>query len=411
MNDTETRAKWRAAPGIDAAAWDDRRHAKLAILAIGLIGIDLRPGIVSIGPILPQIRSAFEMSHAQASLLTAIPDLLMGLLAFPTPWLARRLGRDRVIFAALILLCIAMLIRARATGLAGLLLSTAGVGSGIAIVGALMGGFVKASFPKNVALLIGFYATVLSLGSTVSAASTYPLAASLAGGWRSAAGLWSWLGIPAVFAWMLVSGHERKRPKTDKPPTAPAKAPLGNPTAWCIALFFACDNLLFYAFLSWTAPMYGEMGLSPTKSGLLLASFTATFMIANPIFGALSKSHDRRRWLAISGAFVVVGTAALAAAPKLAPFVWIPLIAFGLGGAFTLGMTLPLDHARDADEANTWTAFVLTIGYLIAASGPFVVGLLRDITGGFREATVILVLVGVAMLAITPFLRPHPQQV
>jgi MFS transporter, CP family, cyanate transporter len=44
-----------------------------------------------------------------------------------------------------------------------------------------------------------------------------------------------------------------------------------------IALFFAANNFLFYAILAWTAPMFRENGLSATKSGLLLASFTAAF--------------------------------------------------------------------------------------------------------------------------------------
>ena len=74
------------------------------VAAIDLVAIDLRPGIVSIGPLLPHIRQEFGMSNAAASLLTAIRAMLMGLLAFPTPWLAHRFGRDRVILTALIIL-------------------------------------------------------------------------------------------------------------------------------------------------------------------------------------------------------------------------------------------------------------------------------------------------------------------
>lgn len=72
-----------------------------AIACIALVAVDLRPGIVSVGPLLAQIRVEFGISNTQASLLTAIPNVFMGLLAIPTPWLARRFGRDRVILAAL----------------------------------------------------------------------------------------------------------------------------------------------------------------------------------------------------------------------------------------------------------------------------------------------------------------------
>ncbi|WP_321918321.1 MFS transporter [Burkholderia cepacia] len=105
-----------------------RRNNPLS-LAVGLvclvlIGVNLRPGIVSIGPLLPSIGQAFGLSHTEASMLTSIPDVLMGLLALPAPWLARRFGRDRVILAALFVLFAATLGRAFAGSVAQILLLT-----------------------------------------------------------------------------------------------------------------------------------------------------------------------------------------------------------------------------------------------------------------------------------------------
>lgn len=57
-------------------------------------------------------------------LLTSIPDVLMGLLALPVPWLARRFGRDRVILAALFVLFAATLGRAFAGSVTQILLLT-----------------------------------------------------------------------------------------------------------------------------------------------------------------------------------------------------------------------------------------------------------------------------------------------
>src|ERR1700733_13125383 len=171
----------------------------LAITSIVLVAIDLRPGIVSIGPILPAIREEFGLSHAGASLLTTIPDLLMGLLALPTPWLAKRFGRDKVILAALALLSGSTLGRAFAPNTPIVLLATAGVGAGIAIAGALIAGFIKANFPTRAAVLMGIYATALSFGSTISAAATGPIAQMAPRGWRFASGSWSLLGVTEIF--------------------------------------------------------------------------------------------------------------------------------------------------------------------------------------------------------------------
>lgn len=73
-------------------------------------------------------------------------------------------------------------------------------------------------------------------------------------------------------------------------------------------------------------------------------------------------------------------------------------------------MTLPLDNARSVDEVNVWNAFVLTVGYLVAATGPVLVGLLRDVGGNFHLALWLLVAIAMAMLLLTPFLRPQHQK-
>lgn len=380
--------------------------ASVAILAILLVAISLRPGIVSIGPILPSIIDEFRLSHTAAALLTSIPDVLMGLFALPTPWLARRFGRDPVIVVALVLLFASIAGRAFSSNITGLLITTAGVGAAIAIAGALIAGFIKARFPTKAALMMGVYATALSLGSTMSAAMTGPIAQGTLTGWRLASGIWAILGVLGVCGWLMVAISERKNRALVPTASVSTKLPIRSGTAWGIALFFACDNLLFYSLLSWTSPMYREAGLSSNVAGLVLASFTAAFMIANPIFGWLSKRDDRRVLLGLSASLSCGGLVGTAMAPSLAPFVFIPMSAFGLGGGFTLGMTLPLDNTRTVEEANVWNAFTLTVGYLVAATGPLIVGHLRDLEGNFSEAMWFLVTISVAMLALTPFLRP-----
>lgn len=391
--------------GGNASSTTNAVRGALAVAAIILVAIALRPGIVSIGPVLPSIIDEFDLSHAAASLLTSIPDVLMGLLALPTPWLARRFGRDPVLIAAILLLSLSIAMRAFSTGPLSLLASTVGVGIGIAIAGAMMAGFIKARFSSKAALLMGIYATALSFGSTVSAAVTGPMAMNASSGWRFASGIWSVLGVFAVSIWLVITLSERRNRALVPTTVTPARLPIRDKTAWLVALYFACINFLFYALLSWISTMYVELGFSTTTAGFVLASFTAVFMLANPIFGYVSKSPDRRRWLAVCSGLSIAGLMGVATMPML-PFLFVPLVAVGLGGAFTLGMTLPLDNTRSVEEANVWNAFVLTVGYLLASIGPLLVGRLRDLSGDFQLGMWICVNVAVAMLVITPFLRP-----
>jgi CP family cyanate transporter-like MFS transporter len=379
-----------------------------AIVCVVLVALDLRPGIVSTGPLLPSIIREFGLSHTQAALLTAIPTLLMGLLAVPVPWLTRRYGRDRVMFAALALLTASSLLRAFAGSVTLLFATTVGIGAGIAIAGVLIAGFVKAGFPRQVAIFMSLYATALALGSTLSAAATGTLAA-WTGGWRWASGVWALPGMVALLAWLFVA-RRSPAPATAGPSAARYSMPFRNRTAWLIALFFACNNFVFYACISWLAPMYVEAGWTAPHAGLLLATFTLAFMVANPVFGFLSRDDDRRLPLALGAATALAGMLAIVLAPKVSPYLAVAVLAFGTGGSFTLSMTLPLDNTRHPEETGAWNAFVLLVSYTVAAAGPLVMGQLRDASGSFRSSLWLLAAVSAVMLAATPFLQPHARK-
>lgn len=378
----------------------------VGLICLILIGINLRPAIVSVGPLLPSIRQAFSLSHTEASLLTAIPDVLMGVLALPTPWLARRYGRDRVILAALIVLLFATLGRAFASSLVMLLASTVAVGAGLAIAGALVGGFIKAAYTRRAAFVTGVYAAALALGSTFAAAASSPLAQAF-GSWRVGIGAWALPGLFAIVAWLFIESHQRRQEGAPIAATQRHRLPLGNGKAWLIALFFGCDNFLFYGLVSWIAPLYREHGVDEATAGLMLATFPGVFIIATPLAGLFSRKEDRRGIMAAFSGVALLGVLALALAPYALPFLFIPVASFGVAGGFALGMTLPLDNTNSPEEANTWNAFTITVAYLIAATGPLLVGALRDMTGNFHAALWLLAGVGVAMLALTPFLRPN----
>lgn len=396
-------------PGLayPALAGSDVRAPSVAgvILCILLVALTLRPGIVSMGPLLTAIIDELGLTHTQASLLTAIPTLLMGLLALPAPWLAHRFGRDRIILLALIVLGAAIILRALAGSIGQLFASTAAVGAGIAVAGTLFSSYVKARSPTRIALFMGIYATAIGLGSTVAAVATGPID-QLIGDWRWAGGFWVLPALLAIIAWGVIERRSLAEPVAVSSKPVP-RMPLRNPTAWLIALFFACNNLVFYALIAWLAPMYIERGESASSAGLILASYTLGFMLANPVFGLLSRSDDRRLLLAASSSIALLGSLAMAVAPDAMPLVTAAIAAFGTGGAFTLGMTLPLDNASTPEEAGAWTAFVMLQSYLIGAAGPLLMGYLRDSAGHFQSALWLLVAVGMLMLIVTPFLQPY----
>jgi CP family cyanate transporter-like MFS transporter len=65
-------------------------------------------------------------------------------------------------------------------------------------------------------------------------------------------------------------------------------------------------------------------------------------------------------------------------------------------------MTVPLDHASSADEANSWNACILSVGYFLGALGPVTIGVLRDHTGNFHAAPWVFAAAATLKLAMAP---------
>lgn len=352
------------------------------LTAIILVALSLRPGIASLGPSLPYIINDFNLSHTEASFVGAIPPLLMGLLAFPSPWLAHRFGVDRTLLFAVVLCGLSVAARGWASNGLEIFLTTAGVGTGIAVAQALLGGVIKTAFPNNTSLVMSVYAATLSLGAAVSALTTQQFITQT-GHWPLAIGVWSLVSLAAALAWAFTNTSVPE-PAVCHRPSPPM--PIASLRAWQIALYFTITGILFYALLAWLAPLYRELGLPASQAASTVAVFSATFMVGNQLMGWFSRSRDRRIWLFLSSLCASIGLIALAIAPMHSPFAVVTVCGVGLGGSFTLGMTIVLDNTRSAEEANKWNAFVMGIGYSFAALGPVIFGYSHDVFGSYQNA-------------------------
>ncbi|WP_225920126.1 MFS transporter [Pseudomonas vanderleydeniana] len=383
----------------------------MAGLGLFILALSLRPGIVSVGPLVGAIQAEFGLRHAQAALLTAIPDVCMGLFAIFIPRIGRRFGNDRVVLFSLALLGAAMVLRAYAGSSASLLFSTFLVGVGVAISGPLIGGWIKSHFASHAAMLMGIYAAGLGIGATLAAVGSEYVALA-EGGWRLAAGIWAVLCVFAMISWQRLATVFPSRPQAVQGASSPVSQPaFRRGRAWLIAVYFGLGQFVCYACFAWVGESSRELAINSLGSGLNLGLFAAIIAISSFVSGVMTRSTpDRRAWLGGSAMLSAAGAAALWLAPGLLGALPIVAIALGQGTCFALAMTLPLDNTHTHEQAGQWTAFMLFIGYLVAALGPFAFGFLRDHTGTFEASYGLLVAASLAMLVLTPLLKPHRHQ-
>ncbi|WP_049312245.1 MFS transporter, partial [Pseudomonas aeruginosa] len=167
--------------------------------AIVLVGLNLRPSMAAVGPLLNAMRGEIALSFGDVSLLTALPVLTLGLGMFFGLGIARRVGEWRSVALALLLIGAASALRLGSRGLPDLLGSAMLAGLGIALIQALMPALIKARFGARTPLCMGLYVTAIMAGAALSASAAPTLAEHA--GWRLGLGAWAALAALALLAW------------------------------------------------------------------------------------------------------------------------------------------------------------------------------------------------------------------
>ena len=186
-----------------------RRHL-LLIAGILFIASTLRVTFTGAAPLLDAIRADYGLSTAQTGMLTTLPLLAFGLVSPLAAGVGRRLGIERSLLVALVLICLGIGLRSLPST-ALLFGGTAIIGCGIALGNVLLPGLIKRDFSQHVARMTGAYSITMGGAAALGSAMVVPLA--LAGfGWHGALLMLMVFPLLALLVWL---------PQTRKTATAP----------------------------------------------------------------------------------------------------------------------------------------------------------------------------------------------
>ncbi|OXJ20085.1 MFS transporter [Burkholderia sp. AU6039] len=373
------------------------------LAAIVLVGLNLRPALAAVGPLLDMIQRATGISDGAASLLTTIPILLMGLGALSARRLQRLTGIAGGVWLGVALIGLACVSRIGAQHAWLLLASACCAGVGIAMVQALLPGFVKAHFAARIGGAMGVYSTSI-MGGAVLASVVAPFAAAQ-WGWLPALAGWALPAGVAALAWPLAS---RGGDALAAGPTSASNAqPSRSPRAWRLALFFGIATGAYTLVLAWLPPYYMRLGWSPTAAGSLLGGVTLAEVVAGlTISATIDRLPDRRPALHAAIASLFVGLLVMLAAPEALALPAALLMGAGIGALFPLSLIVTVDHAATPADAASLTGFVQGIGYLIAGLFPFAAGVVRQHLADLTPAWIAMACLCVALFALAAGFAP-----
>ncbi len=368
------------------------KQGALLIAGILMIATTLRVTFTGAAPLLETIRSDYGLSTAQTGLLTTLPLLAFALVSPLAAGIARRFGMERSLFAAMLLICAGIALRSLPSA-ALLFAGTAIIGCGIALGNVLLPGLIKRDFSQHVARLTGAYSLTMGAAAALGSALVVPLA--LHGfGWRGALLMLMLFPLLAFLIW-LPQWRTTRSANLSSSRALHERGIWRSPLAWQVTLFLGLNSLIYYVIIGWLPTILISHGYSEAQAGSLhglLQLATAAPGLAIPLI--LHRFNDQRWIAALVSLLCAVGAAGLWFVPGQA-IIWTLLFGFGSGATMILGLTFIGLRASSAHQAAALSGMAHSVGYLLAACGPPVMGKLHDASGSWY-----LPLSGVTVLAI-----------
>ncbi|MEY8561163.1 MFS transporter [Jeotgalicoccus halotolerans] len=381
---------------IDQPLLNSRNLKWLLIIGVILVGANLRVPLTSAGALVSFIRDDFGISNALAGAITTLPLIAFALLSPFAPKIANKIGMERTIAISLALLIIGILIRS-AGAIELLFTGTLLVGLGIAVGNVLIPGIIKMNFPFKIGLMTGLYAIVMNVFGALGSGLSIPIATSGSFGWRGSLVIWSGLALITLLIWLpqLMKKHDAKKKISNQKIGGMLRSPL----AWKITVFMGAQSLIFYTLITWLPTILTANGYDIHLAGwgvfiFQFASIPFTFII--PVIADRMKNQVMLAF--VSSGLILAGIIGLLAGLSELSILWVVFLGIGNGSAFSLSMMFFTLRTKDGYEAAELSGMAQSLGYLLAAVGPVLVGGLQDITGSWTLPLSMMALFAIVML-------------
>lgn len=359
----------------------------IAIAAVLLTAANLRGGIVVVGPLVADIRASLGLSASQFGMLTTLPLICFGLVSSLVPVLTRRLEPPQLVIIALLVITLGVTLR-MVSAFQLILLGTLLLGSAIALLNVLIPGLVKGYFPRHTGLMTGLYTVTLGSGAGLGLYLAVPMRDFFAD-WRAPLALWALLPPLCILPWLYLL---RIQTRTYHPPPRTGPSLWRNGRAWAITGYMGLQSTYFYSVVTWLANLLTDSGLSDAEAGLATAVNNFAGIPASLITPLLATRFDDQRKLILGIALLAIaGLGGLLLAPAQGTLLWAILIGLSGGASLSLSLTLFALRTNTTTEAFALSAMAQSVGYLIAATGPLVIGAINDFNGSWFYAVLLLI--------------------
>lgn len=370
----------------------------LLLLGIIMIATNLRAPITSVGPLVGTITNSLNLTGAQAGLITTLPLIAFAIISPIAPKLARKFGTETTILGALILIILGLSIR-YLPSISTLFLGTAILGCGIAIGNVLIPSIVKQEFQNQSGLVTGIYSVSMNLTGAIASGVSMPLIEKLGWTWNQAFSLWIILAALALLAWLPQLKNKKATPEVNVVDTN--NSIWHSSLAWSVSLFMGIQSFIFYVLVAWLPEMLISQGIPSSKSGGMLSLLQLTLLPTTFIIPIIAEKRPNQKSLVvISFTLFTLGISGLMFSSLAV--ISLSIIAIGIAGGIAFSLSMMFFNLRTSTpkEAADLSGMAQSIGYILAAVGPFLFGLLHDLTNNWQSSLFLLIGMTIILLFV-----------
>lgn len=363
------------------------------MIGIIFVAFTLRPAITSIGPLTGHIRGETGISNGIAGLLTTLPLISFGLISPFVPRIARKLGNEMSVMIGLCILGSGIIIRSFST-LPLLFSGTILIGLGIAGCNVLLPGIVKQSFPRKVGLLTGIYTLSMGVFAGLAPGLSVPLADSFGLGWRMSLGMWALIILIAIGFWLPQLKVKNTSFGSTKQKQSGSRIWFSS-IAWQVTLFMGLQSMVYFSITAWLPEILHTQGFNIAIAGWMLTIFQFSGLPANIIIPILADRLPNQKSIAFGiGLLCLTGLFGLMFFTNKALLICcIMMLGISLGAAISHGLTLIGLRAANAKQASDLSGMAQSVGYLLAALGPFLIGFIFDLFHTWTIPLILLIII------------------
>lgn len=363
----------------------------------------------SLSPLISPILNDLKMSYGQMGFVLGSWQMTYIVLAIMAGIILDRWGIKRSIFAGALIIGLSAILRAFSTGFLTLLIFVALFGAG--------GPMISIGCPKTIALwfkgkdrgtAVGIYTTGPWIGGMTCLAATNGVVMPLVGNnWRLTFVSYGTLAFILALLWLFFA--KDVNPETDSERFNPVSVLRDLMKVPNVRIILICGLLSFgigHGYFSWLPKILESKGFSPTLAGVGAA---VPFIASIPAMLTIPRSvpkHFRGKTVALLS-FVAALAILWVVMTSLPPI--IGLLLYGATG--TCLMPLLVLALMDTPEVaskylGSATGVFFCVSEIGGFFGPFVVGYLVDLTGGFLTGALFLVSLSIAIVALMkPFTK------